>query len=1506
MAAPSLPVAGCALPSPTYRTGAIAALSDCHGTCNVARPLTPFCTSLNCAPAVAAKVASWRLPVYMRWFNALEPGGDASLDNFLDWARLVLGAGLLHPDDAHMWASTFIDVEGGGRGRYLISAADSTWRTVLIWAPVIQGNHTDCARRLAHAQPDAGADTGAGACASETGRDEDHSCCSEEQQELLAIASFGPHLVRHEPATEFAKLWAQRLPMPQAHIAIIIADVWRDQQLVLFHRRANHCERLKFRDVHPVSNQLLPLPGQGRRKKSADSSAPLLNALDGENYFRNLYSILLGYDISHETFQRWLSRAATPPAVTLNHLKSWVNATGTEIVVWEHHGRGLRHIQGQVNRTHSRLTTACLHLGAREGSAYRLLIEGPWQVKFSCRNSADMAFAMDHGVPTKKCNMHMCESAVDAIVSTKANCSRSFDSLSGVEATLLARRALLEAGTAKAKDDPQVWFYGGSWGLRYLALQLHYRQITCEARLSSLTSWSLLKFPGLGVSIRSWSQASMGGLHPDELSAQQACSLSITFERELTKLSRQVLNFKHASQYSPSVVTLLERFGRGPIKGAENSNGTQYSPYDLQADINAAHPHAMLQMKEIPVFRFFDDVQVYDGHEVEDDNMYIVELLAQQSETGPGADDTCRYHADPFLNADVTPVLGRSYRTYMQLAQLSACGSPVPHRITHFVRPSSVIRSCSVPRVVQEFLASCLADGQPDSSGGGGKDALLSSDAVTRKLKKGVLVTLSGLIQQKHSDNITATIVTNASEAHEVGGRIVQVSGEVQAQVDAMMEMGENGTVLDKMLARDAHVCMQCRRYWYKDGFYALALHILDAVRLKVMEMRNALESYGCRDFAYICDAVFFKIPHHFSEQGVRDRFPVIFGTDTEANALRKPGTVKFAQAHTGIGHRTFSAIKVKRSLDALPPELRSLHVPNCATVEVRPLWTGMGTSFPSPEAVEAAWRGISKSEKRRLWGAICAAESPTALVAALKRQMSATQRLCVAITGQHGGAGKSYCTRHAATSMFKTGLILTPTNSLRTAYTKDPLPDGWIARTYNRQLGFFVGDDMHLQKSKGALGLPKVEVIILEEAAYTSLRILSMTLAAAEHEGVHVLATYDVHQLDPVPDGITVDNIESRLSLLQKVFPVSYHILARKRDSTMEEQVDMDDHLLYVLGAGSHDEARCRVMERFGGPKAVSASSSSSSAALHLAYTRECARYHAFQALSKTASRAVAGKSSKRASSVSRNDTNSAAATKCSTLSGATMLQEGATIIAAKYHRFSGDAGSGIIHKNHEYTVCDATDMTVTICSAFDGGDSLPAVSVALPLAEALFDPPGASTVHSVQGRTVHGVLIVHQVGHPRVTKQWLYTAVSRGSGPENVHALKDTHRSVSDMTTRDRRAWARTKALAHLRWDASEGKRAELGAKQLDQKATQLAELLMHGAREDECCWRCTEPFVWAQHSERQPTLDRMDNSLPHECTNILVTCLRCNRERGSVSNRKRKVVTAASSQEQGTLQS
>ena len=61
--------------------------------------------------------------------------------------------------------------------------------------------------------------------------------------------------------------------------------------------------------------------------------------------------------------------------------------------------------------------------------------------------------------------------------------------------------------------------------------------------------------------------------------------------------------------------------------------------------------------------------------------------------------------------------------------------------------------------------------------------------------------------------------------------------------------------------------------------------------------------------------------------------------------------------------------------------------------------------------------------------------------------------------------------------------------------------------------------------------------------------------------------------------------------------------------------------------------------------------------------------------------------------------------------------------MVAGKYHKFSG--GAGVVHKNHLYRVSTATASAVTVESAFDGGESLPAVQLQLPLAEVLFDPP-------------------------------------------------------------------------------------------------------------------------------------------------------------------------------------
>ena len=406
------------------------------------------------------------------------------------------------------------------------------------------------------------------------------------------------------------------------------------------------------------------------------------NALDGANYFRNLYTLMLGKDVTHERFQQWLAGTRMPPAVSVDQLHPWLKAAGAQIVLWEHHGQGARVI-GAATVDDGQLRPRVLHLGQREGSYYQLLIDGPWQVKFGSGDND----ALMKPLPLHLSMVYLPRSATDTClraaaalhleqwslsdVDTEDNC-QVFELVEDIERALKKRQRYLldHRRKVKAQDTPLTWFYSGCSGLHYLATQLHFRGITCEAKLSSFTNWTLLKIPGLSVTIRSWCHASMGGLHPDDITPEQSWQLTRVFGHNLARLSSAVLNFRVASQYSPSLQAVLERFCRGPVVGAECREGTQYDAFDMQCDINAAHPAAMLAMTTVPVFGHFDEVQVYDGHAIEENNLYIIFL--------DGASDTLCSEStkvDPFLNADVTPVLGRSYLKYLELFNSSRLAS---------------------------------------------------------------------------------------------------------------------------------------------------------------------------------------------------------------------------------------------------------------------------------------------------------------------------------------------------------------------------------------------------------------------------------------------------------------------------------------------------------------------------------------------------------------------------------------------------------------------------------------------------------------------------------------------------------------------------------------------------------------------------------------------------------------------------------------------------------------
>lgn len=90
-----------------------------------------------------------------------------------------------------------------------------------------------------------------------------------------------------------------------------------------------------------------------------------------------------------------------------------------------------------------------------------------------------------------------------------------------------------------------------------------------------------------------------------------------------------------------------------------------------------------------------------------------------------------------------------------------------------------------------------------------------------------------------------------------------------------------------------------------------------------------------------------------------------------------------------------------------------------------------------------------------------------------------------------------------------------------------------------------------------------------------------------------------------------------TRVKILRATFPTCFHIYARKRGKSTVDQVELDDHLLYILTAGDDsDVAQNRTLKRFGrvcplgSPKELGVSD------VHLVYTRNSACFYAFRAL--------------------------------------------------------------------------------------------------------------------------------------------------------------------------------------------------------------------------------------------------------------------------------------------------
>lgn len=156
----------------------------------------------------------------------------------------------------------------------------------------------------------------------------------------------------------------------------------------------------------------------------------------------------------------------------------------------------------------------------------------------------------------------------------------------------------------------------------------------------------------------------------------------------------------------------------------------------------------------MPVCGHLDEIEEFHPgkHHIEPWNLYIVRLDARAT-------------SDMFLNADVTPVFGRSYLRYKELA-----AEMVDHHVSHFVRPSQlpVVGNCHISVLVGDLIARDL------------DDPVLKDESVLRKFIKAVLMRISVILQQRFADRIVATMISGSEEALAVGGKIAPLFQEFE------------------------------------------------------------------------------------------------------------------------------------------------------------------------------------------------------------------------------------------------------------------------------------------------------------------------------------------------------------------------------------------------------------------------------------------------------------------------------------------------------------------------------------------------------------------------------------------------------------------------------------------------------------------------------------------------------------------------------------------------------
>ena len=208
-------------------------------------------------------------------------------------------------------------------------------------------------------------------------------------------------------------------------------------------------------------------------------------------------------------------------------------------------------------------------------------------------------------------------------------------------------------------------------------------------------------------------------------------------------------------------------------------------------------------------------------------------------------------------------------------------------------------------------------------------------------------------------------------------------------------------------------------------------------------------------------------------------------------------------------------------------------------------------------------------------------------------------------------------------------------------------------------------------------------------------------------------------------------------------------------------------------------------------------------------------------------------------------------------------------------YRNRSRKLGNATLYTNYQYSIKKVSDIEISLEEEDAEGEEAVSFDLKRETVDSWFTYAYASTVHSAQGSTYKGAVVIADTRHPYVDNAWLYVALTRGTHPrKNTYILKERPPAPVDLDV----VKAQIKGL--LKTD-SEKRRAVGVPVSVD---WYLKCDKAQGGQCPLCMGHYELPRVGLKACGGTASIDRINSSQGHDVNNCQIVCKGCNFSKGN----------------------